>query len=188
MSRHVPVNAVNTVDAVESPEYYKYWAFISYSHRDERWARWLHHALETYRIPKRLNFPTSTRGGGPANDRIYPVFRDRDELSGGFDLSERITAALKQSRFLIVICSPSASKSRHVCDEIDTFESLGREHRVLCFIVDGEPGASSRLGPRQPSAFLLRCVRGERATARSCPANQSPRTFAKARTVARTRS
>jgi hypothetical protein len=148
MSRHVPVNAVNTVDAVESPDYeYKYWAFISYSHRDERWARWLHHALETYRIPKRLNFPTSTRGGGPANDRIYPVFRDRDELSGGFDLSERITAALKQSRFLIVICSPSASKSRHVCDEIDTFESLGREHRVLCFIVDGEPGASSSPGP-----------------------------------------
>jgi len=104
-----------------------------------------HKALETYRMPKRL-VGTETEFG-PVPERIAPVFRDRDELSGGFDLSERITAALKQSRFLIVICSPSASKSRHVCDEIDTFESLGREHRVLCFIVDGEPGASSSPGP-----------------------------------------
>ena len=33
---------------------FKYRAFISYSHADEEWAKWLHKALETYRVPKRL--------------------------------------------------------------------------------------------------------------------------------------
>ena len=32
----------------------RYWAFISYSHQDERWGKWLHHRLETFRLPKRL--------------------------------------------------------------------------------------------------------------------------------------
>ena len=33
---------------------FKYRAFISYSHSDERWAGWLHRALESYRVPRRL--------------------------------------------------------------------------------------------------------------------------------------
>jgi hypothetical protein len=33
---------------------FKYWAFLSYSHTDNKWGDWLHKALETYRIPKRL--------------------------------------------------------------------------------------------------------------------------------------
>ena len=137
------MNASTTPEAAQTPDVdCKYWAFISYSHRDEAWARWLHRALETYRIPKQLA-RSATRGGGLSADRIYPVFRDRDELSGGFDLSEKITSALYQSRFLIVICSPSAAASRHVQQEIDIFESFGREQSVLCLIVDGEPGASS---------------------------------------------
>jgi hypothetical protein len=58
----------------------KYWAFISYSHRDESWARWLHTALETYRIPAAVAQGLPAPGGTLATDRIYPVFRDRDEL------------------------------------------------------------------------------------------------------------
>jgi hypothetical protein len=122
---------------------FKYWAFISYSHRDEAWAQWLHRAFETYRIPKQLVRHSGARDGGPSADRIYPVFRDRDELSGGFDLSEKITSALFQSRFLIVICSPRSAVSRHVQQEIETFENFGRERFVLCLIVDGEPGVSA---------------------------------------------
>ena len=123
---------------------YKYWAFISYSHRDEQWARWLHNALETYRIPAQLAQRTAASDDGLSRERIYPVFRDRDELAGGFDLGERIKTSLEQSRFLIVVCSPHAAASRHVQQEIDVFESFGREDRVVCLIVDGEPGASSR--------------------------------------------
>jgi hypothetical protein len=33
---------------------FKYYAFISYSHQDKKWGDWLHKALETYRVPKRL--------------------------------------------------------------------------------------------------------------------------------------
>jgi len=138
------MSASTTAEASQTPDAdFKYWAFISYSHRDEPWARWLHQALETYRIPKQLARRPATRDGGPSVDRIYPVFRDRDELSGGFDLGEKITSALRQSRFLLVICSPSAAASRHVQQEIDIFENFGREKRVLCLIVDGEPGASA---------------------------------------------
>lgn len=138
------MSASTTAEASQTPEAdFKYWAFISYSHRDEAWARWLHRALETYRIPKQLARRSATRDGGPSADRIYPVFRDRDELSGGFDLSEKITSALYQSRFLLVICSPRAAASRHVQHEIEIFENFGREKRVLCLIVDGEPGASA---------------------------------------------
>ena len=32
----------------------KYWAFLSYSHTDRKWGDWLHKALETYRVPRRL--------------------------------------------------------------------------------------------------------------------------------------
>src|SRR5262245_21979154 len=137
------MNASMIADPSQTPDSdCKYWAFISYSHRDEAWARWLHGALETYRVPKQLA-RSATRDGGPAADRIYPVFRDRDELSGGFDLSEKITSALYQSRFLLVICSPNAAASRHVQQEIDIFKNFGRDKLVLCLIVDGEPGASA---------------------------------------------
>jgi hypothetical protein len=39
---------------MELPDGYQYWAFISYSHADAAWAQWLHHELETYRVPKTL--------------------------------------------------------------------------------------------------------------------------------------
>jgi hypothetical protein len=130
-------------DAARPAAAYRYWAFISYSHRDEEWAQWLHTSLETYRIPKALK--NRVAGPGPPGaDRLFPVFRDRDELGGGFGLDERLRLAFHQSRVLIVICSPHSAASLFVQREIEAFEALGREHRVLCLIVDGEPGASQR--------------------------------------------
>jgi tetratricopeptide (TPR) repeat protein len=120
---------------------FKYRAFISYSHSDEKWARWLHHNLETYRIPKHL-VGTET-GSGPIPHRFAPVFRDREELASATNLGTTLVAALEQSATQIVICSPRAAKSRWVNEEILTFKRLGREHRVFCLIVDGEPGASA---------------------------------------------
>ena len=131
----------------------KYWAFISYSHHDEVWARWLHRALETHRIPEAIARRLPRAEGGLSTDRIYPVFRDRDELAGAFDLEQRIQTALEESRFLIVVCSPGAVASRHVRQEIEYFEELGREPQVICLIVDGEPGASAR-----PEAAARECL------------------------------
>ncbi len=120
---------------------FKYWAFISYSHRDKAWGDWLHKALETYRVPKKLVGQPTTRGERvPA--RIFPVFRDREELPTAADLGANLRNAIEQSRYLIIICSPSSAKSHWVNEEILTFKRLGRANRVLALIVDGEPWAS----------------------------------------------
>jgi hypothetical protein len=118
----------------------RYRAFISYSHADERWAGWLHRAIETYRVPRRLRGTAGRYGEVPRS--LFPVFRDRDELSSASDLSLTIQAALSESAALVVICSPRAAASRWVDQEIQLFQALGRGDRVLCLIVDGEPGAT----------------------------------------------
>lgn len=120
-------------------ETYKYWAFISYSHRDQAWAEWLHHALETYSVPRRLVGRESA--AGPVPRRLFPVFRDQEELPSTPDLSGAIDQALSQSRYLIVIASPYAAVSKWVDQEIARFRALGRGDRILCLIVDGEPHA-----------------------------------------------
>ena len=74
--------------------------------------------------------------------RIYPVFRDQDELPTSADLSTAINDALRRSEFLLVICSPAAAQSRWVNEEVRLFKILGRESRILAMVVDGEPNAS----------------------------------------------
>jgi hypothetical protein len=70
-----------------APSAGRYWAFISYSHRDRQWGNWLHRAIETYKVPKALV-------GGDVPARLFPVFRDREELAGAADLTvERRPAA-----------------------------------------------------------------------------------------------
>lgn len=133
---------------------HSYWAFISYSHRDMAWAVWLHKRLETYRDHKRL-VGTTNRRGEVVPARIFPVFRDRDELEGAPDLPERISEALVRSRYLIVICSPQAAASRWVDQEIRTFKAMGRDDRVLALIVDGEPHSSSNDDPRNIECFPI---------------------------------
>lgn len=118
---------------------YKYRAFISYSHKDEKWASWLHKALETFKIPKYLVGETTAMGTIP--ERMGKVFRDRDELSTSQSLGTELTQALEDSACQIVICSPNAANSHWTNEEILTYKRLGREDRIFCLIVDGEPGA-----------------------------------------------
>src|SRR5262249_9984118 len=119
-----------------------YWAFLSYSHVDERWAGWLHRSLERYRVPRGLVGRPSALG--PLPKRLFPIFRDRDELASASSLSHEIREALRQARFLIVICSPNSGVSEWVNEEIKEFRKLGRDDRVLAIIVAGEPNASAR--------------------------------------------
>lgn len=116
---------------------FRYRAFISYSHRDKAEAGWLHRALETYRVPKKLVGGVTRVGVVPR--RLAPVFRDRDELSAADDLGVELTGALAQSRFLIVVCSPAAAVSRWVNEEVLGFKRLHGDSCVLALIVAGEP-------------------------------------------------
>jgi tetratricopeptide (TPR) repeat protein len=122
----------------------KYAAFISYNHKDRRWANWLHRALETYRIPEHLHGRDSPVGVlGP---KLLPVYQDREEMVSSADLATSVKVALSQSATLIVICSPSAVRSRWVDEEIRTYRALGREKFIHYLIVDGEPHASRTAG------------------------------------------
>ena len=121
-------------------ESFRYQAFISYAHVDEKWAAWLHRALESYRVPKHLVGTSAGHGEIPA--RLTPIFRDRDELATATSLGEVLQQALEDSAFQIVICSPAAARSRWTNEEIRIFKQMGRSDRILCLIVDGEPGAS----------------------------------------------
>ncbi|MGI9262335.1 MAG: TIR domain-containing protein [Woeseiaceae bacterium] len=124
---------------------YKYRAFISYSHKDEKWASWLHKALETFKVPKYLVGQETSMGTIP--ERMGKVFRDREELSSSHSLGSELTQALEDSACQIVICSPNAANSHWTNEEILTYKRLGRENRIFCLIVDGEPGTDQECFP-----------------------------------------
>ena len=116
---------------------YKYRAFITYAHKDEDRARWLRKRLESFRVPKHL---VGTDGDfGEVPTRLYPIFRDRDELAGAAQLGPLIEQALTDSSHLIVLCSPHAVRSRWVNEEIRMFKSMGKSDRVLCLVLSGDP-------------------------------------------------
>lgn len=131
-------------------ELFRYAAFISYSSADAAFARRLHRALESYGIPAALGV-FDIIGDGRKN-RIYPVFRDREELPAG-DLAERIEASLRASACLIVVCSPMAAASPWVQKEIEFFLSLGRRARVFAIIADTAPLTTDRGGDATPLCF-----------------------------------
>jgi tetratricopeptide (TPR) repeat protein len=120
----------------------RYKAFISYSHRDALWATWLHKSLESYRPPRQLVGTQTARGEVPR--RLHPVFRD---------LGEVINEALRESGCQIIICSPNAARSKWVNEEILAFKRLGREDRIFCLIVAGEPNASDMPGREAEECF-----------------------------------
>jgi tetratricopeptide (TPR) repeat protein len=129
----------------------RYMAFLSYSHDDAEMAEWLHESLEEFRVPARLVGQLTDQG--PVPKKLSPIFRDRHELAASPDLGEEIEEAISGSRFLIVLCSPSAAKSRWIDEEIACFKRLHQEDLVLAAIVDGEPFASDMPGREHEECF-----------------------------------
>ena len=136
----------------------RYFAFISYSHVDRRWADWLHRALETWHVPSRLVGQQTPAGAIPR--RLFPIFRDREELASATDLGRTVEEALTRSANLIVICSPHAAASRWVDAEVRAFQRLGRRERIFCLIVDGEPNSANPAESAKQECFVpsLRCL------------------------------
>ncbi len=132
---------------------FRYRAFISYSHRDKAVAAWVQGALERYHIPAKLVGKVTALGPVPA--RLHPLFRDRDELPASGDLGSELMAALRQSMFLILICSPASARSRWVGEEILNFKRMHGEGRVLALICDGEPGRADNECFPLPLQFLI---------------------------------
>ncbi len=115
---------------------YHYYAFISYSTADSKWAKWLQHQLSYYHIPSSVK---KSKIGIP--NKIRPVFIYEYDLAGN-QLHTAIKQELESSKYLIVICSPNAAKSKYVNEEIETFIRMGRCEYIIPFVVDGEVNSS----------------------------------------------
>lgn len=132
----------------------KYYAFISYKREDKRYAVWLQHKLEYYKLPvwirkRNIDLP----------EKIRPIFRDVTDLSGGV-LEKAIQDGLENSRYLIVICSPSAANSVWVGKEVQAFIDAKRESQIIPFIIDGIPNSGDPRTECYPVA--LRNLTGSR--------------------------
>lgn len=131
---------------MEQPK--EYYAFISYKREDKREARRLQHALEYYRLPNHLR-----QENPELPEYVRPVFRDMTDLEVG-ELSAQIHAGLEQSHFLIVVCSPRAAASKWVNDEVEYFISLGKQDKIIPYIIEGIPHASNPDEECYPPALL----------------------------------
>lgn len=115
----------------------QFWSFLSYSSRDRKFVSRFHRALERYRVPVWLVGKTGEHGTA-VPPRVFPVFRDRDELRGSPDLAAQLEGALEQSRTLVVVCSTSSAESIWVNEEVLRFKRMGRGNRIVCVIPDNE--------------------------------------------------
>lgn len=115
---------------------YEYFAFISYKEEDAEWAKWLQRKLEHYKLP------TALRKENPKlPERISPIYEYKSEAGGG-RLKEVIWKGLTSSKYLIVICSPRATKSQWLNRGIQYFVDSGQEENIIPFIIEGTPKAS----------------------------------------------
>ena len=113
----------------------KYRAFLSYAHADIMWARWLHSRLEGFAIEKDLVGRATLRG--PVPEALRPIFRDRDDFSGGHSLTEATIAAIDASAALVVVCSPIAASRPAVNEEVRLFRARHPDRPVIPAIVAG---------------------------------------------------
>ena len=120
---------------VEEKEF-KFDAFISYRHNDldKYVAENLHRLIETYKMPKSV-----VEKYHITDNNIRRVFRDQEELPLAANLEDPIIEALKESKFLIVICSPRLKESMWCKREIENFIKIHGRSKILCVLVEGEP-------------------------------------------------
>lgn len=117
---------------------FKYFAFISYSSHDTKWGKRLHKKLESYSIPSTL-----CKKHGWKRKPLNPIFFAPYEIQPG-SLSEELKDRLRQSRNLIVICSPNSAQSYWVGLEIEFFHQLGRTKDIHFFVIDGVPNSGDK--------------------------------------------
>lgn len=125
----------------------EYFAFISYKREDEKWAELLQTRLEHFK------FPTNLNGRSDLPKHIRPIFRDVTDLSSGL-LSEEINIALRDSEWLILICSPRSANSPWVCKEAQTFIDLGKADHIIPFIIEGSPFSNDPTSECYPESLL----------------------------------
>jgi MTH538 TIR-like domain (DUF1863). len=115
----------------------KYAAFISYRHGgiDEQVAIQIHKEIERYRLPKKIAREKGIKTLGK-------LFRDAEELRATSNLSEIIREAIRESEWLIVLCTRRYQESVWCMEEIEYFIELRGRERVIVVLIEGEPNES----------------------------------------------
>ena len=126
-------------------EQFRNWVLVFHSKKDERWRDWIIKRLSLFKTPRPFVGKPTADGSIPR--QITPVVSRDDDGAPSASLSDEDRETLRASRYLVVVCSPHAALSTRVDEAIRLFKSIGREHRIVCLIVSGEPYASSRLDP-----------------------------------------
>lgn len=111
-----------------------YDAFISYKQNsDLKTAKSLARSLEHFHIPSEYQ--------EKIGKKKFKIFRDKDELRTNSNLGAELKKALKNSKFLIVICSPEAKTAPSVLKEIKYFiQTHGNSKKnVITVLAKGEP-------------------------------------------------
>ena len=113
---------------------FRYDAFISYRHcqPDSEIAQHLQKKLENFRLPKAIVEKIGKK-------RPLRIFRDETELSVADDLSDAITTAIWESKYLICVCSPQYLESVWCMKEIEAFLRFNDRKHILLVLADGEP-------------------------------------------------
>jgi hypothetical protein len=116
---------------------FTYNAFITYppEHPNGVLAGYLLKKLQNYRPPRDLA------------EQVRPILQksyylDTETSCAVNDLTAETVENLRQSRFLIVICSPGARQSERIIQEIEFFRGLGRERNILVVLAKGQPEES----------------------------------------------
>ncbi len=137
---------------------YRYYAFISYSRKDKKWVDWLQKNIEHYKIPTVLRDEYSNLGKSLPKF-VRPIFRDTTDITPKGGLALTLQQELEQSKYLIVVCSPSSAKpnadgTHWVNDEIIEFQKMGRNNHIIPFIVEGNPESPDPAIQCYPPALL----------------------------------
>ena len=113
---------------------YHYKAFISYRHAemDTKIAEEVQNRIERYIIPGSIRRELGIKS-------IGRVFRDKDELPSTSDLNDNIKDAIRNSEFLICICSPRYIESIWCMKEIEFFLESHDKHHILTVLAEGDP-------------------------------------------------
>jgi len=117
-------------------------AFISYSRKDKEFAARLQETLGKYKPPKGLNLP----------QRNLVVFRDEEDFTG-VEYHASLEKHLKNSRKMIVLCSPHARKSQYVNDEIRRFAQERGKENIIPVLVSGIANNEAKPEQEEEKAF-----------------------------------
>lgn len=112
----------------------QYYAFISYRDREKDYemVKWLKRKLTHYHLS------STYRKEHPEHPKeIKPIFEYKSEMAGGY-LWPEIQRALRNSRYLIVVCTPNTPGSDAVGNEIEYFRSLDKQDKIIPLVAEGE--------------------------------------------------